>query len=120
MRIPIPRSSYLQLTLSTAGLVASEQVKPVSTTPQDRMTASDHKPHKHSKVANPDDPAFIPRANYVGHQVGVDATTGELNEWLEKDERERQWFSPDEALQRIAWRRDIASILGAWIEGIPP
>ncbi|KAN0061027.1 hypothetical protein ACQY0O_006761 [Thecaphora frezii] len=102
-----------------AGLKAASKWPYISLTAPYELVVADHKPHKKSQAQQPTDPGFIPRAIYTGHEVLVDSKEGQLQEWPEQDQRQRKWFSPDEALRCIAWRKDIATILELWIGGIP-
>lgn len=90
-----------------AGLTTSTTGNPLET-PQN--TVLDHKPDKQSPTEDPASPLFIPRARYTAHEVEIDAN-GIHDEWPEKHERERKWIGIEEALNKISWRKDIATLL---------
>jgi len=73
----------------------------------------DHKPHKKSPVDDPTQDEFVARAHYRAHEIEVmqGDPQSECNEWPEKEERERKWVSIQEAVQLIAWRKDIHQLL---------
>ncbi|EPQ28226.1 uncharacterized protein PFL1_04053 [Pseudozyma flocculosa PF-1] len=103
-----------------AGLRPSAVQSPsISSTAQADLVIADHKPHKKSPAQDPTSPGFVPRAIYTAHEVRVDGQQGQLPQWPEQDERTRQWFSLDEALDRTRWRKDIATLLQLWARGIP-
>ena len=102
-----------------AGLVGSpDSSDSVSHATPKEMTVLDHKAHKDSPTKNPDEPGFIPRARYVGHEVLVPAD-GIKDHWPEESERERRAFTVEEAVNEIKWRRDIHDILTTWIAKLP-
>ncbi|UZJ57320.1 hypothetical protein CBS101457_006640 [Exobasidium rhododendri] len=76
-------------------------------------TITDHKPHKKSPIDDSTKEGFVARATYEAHQirVGQGQSESELEEWPEKDERERKWVSVQEAIRMIEWRRDIHQLL---------
>jgi diphosphoinositol-polyphosphate diphosphatase len=73
----------------------------------------DHKPHKKSPSEDPLQKGFVARAKYEAHEIRVaqGEPTSELVDWPEKNERERKWVSFQEAVELIAWRKDIHQLL---------
>ena len=105
-----------------AGIVGESQ-SPTSgslsnSTPAD-LTIDDHKPHKHSPTKNPDEPGFVPRARYTGHEVMLAAGDAVKDDWPEAHERQRKSVTVQEAKTLLEWRRDIHTIFKRWADGLP-
>lgn len=103
-----------------AGLIGEAQPsRSISTTTPDDLIVDDHKPHKKSPSAGSQEPGFVPRARYTGHEVLLQAKGGIKDDWPEKHERERKAFTVHQAEQELRWRKDIHTIFTRWAESLP-
>ncbi|SNX82672.1 related to diadenosine hexaphosphate (Ap6A) hydrolase [Melanopsichium pennsylvanicum] len=99
-----------------AGLVGESSPSNIlSKASQAELTVDDHKPHRNSPSKSPQEPNFVPRARYTGHQVLV---TSIKDEWPESDERQRKLVTIQEAEKQLEWRKDIHTIFTRWAAGI--
>ncbi|CDR87941.1 related to diadenosine hexaphosphate (Ap6A) hydrolase [Sporisorium scitamineum] len=89
-----------------------------SSTPAD-LTVDDHKSHKSSPTKHPDEPSFVPRAVYTGHEILLAAEDAIKDDWPEAHERQRKTFTIHEAVKALEWRQDIHAIFKRWAAGLP-
>lgn len=99
-----------------AGLIGVPRASncPFSRSTPAELTVDDHKPHKKSPTSDPDDPTFVPRARYTGHEILLKSEEGVKQDWPEMHERERKAFTVQQAEQELEWRKDIHTIFKHW------
>ena len=103
-----------------AGLIGEAQPsRSISSISPADLTVDDHKPHKKSPSAGSQEPGFVPRARYTGHEVLLQSEGGIKDEWPEKHERERKAFTVHQAEQELRWRKDIHIIFTRWTASLP-
>ncbi|GAC96959.1 hypothetical protein PHSY_004543 [Pseudozyma hubeiensis SY62] len=101
------------------GVVDSSTAVTISRTTSAEMTVDDHKPHKNSPAKHADEPGFVPRARYTGHEVPLASENAISDDWPEAHERHRKTLTVQEADKALAWRQDIHTIFTRWVSGIP-
>ncbi|KAJ9477442.1 Diphosphoinositol polyphosphate phosphohydrolase DDP1 [Pseudozyma hubeiensis] len=101
------------------GIIDPSTAVTISRTTSAEMMVDDHKAHKNSAAKHADEPGFVPRARYTGHEVQLASENAISDDWPEAHERQRKTFTVQEADKALAWRQDIHTIFTRWASGIP-
>lgn len=92
-----------------AGVHVSQAAPPWSTA-ADPITHTDKRPHSKCPEELIGTPSMIARAEYVLEEFRVHSSDVK-DEWLEKDEREREFVPWPEACRRVSWREGMQELM---------